>query len=243
MISDDPDRSCGARQPMLGFPAPPARWGDLLHAGHTAGVLRIISQPAGWATPGVCVTGPAACGLSFLAEAWAERFDGVVLSPGRLGRTGRREIDALAARHVAVDDADIAAREHAEALLSLINCVGAGGGRLLLTAHRPASRWPTGSADLRSRLKALPACEIGAPDEDILRARLRIAAERRYLRLGPEILAYLVPRLELAYEAVEDFMDRLSRLVSDQDRVPSLALARRVLDERAGPEDADRPEG
>jgi len=240
---DDPERSCGARQPMLGFPAPPARWGDLLHGGHNAGVLRIVSQPAGWAIPALCVTGPAACGLSFLAEAWAGRFDGEVLSPGALGRTSRRQIDALAQRLVAVDDADIAAREHAEALLSLINGVVAGGGRLLLTAHRPAPYWPTGSADLKSRLRALPAGEIGGPDEDILRARLKIAAERRYLRLGPEMLTYLVPRLELAYEAVENFMDRLSGLVSDHDRVPGLVLVRRVLEEMAGPEDANGPKG
>jgi chromosomal replication initiation ATPase DnaA len=243
VISDDPDQYSAAGQPMFGFPAPVARWGDLLHGSHNAAALRIAAQPSGWATPVLCITGPVACGLSFLAEAWAEKFEGEALRPEQLGKSGRKGIDALAARHVAVDDADIAAQKHAEALLSLINLVGAGGGRLLLTAHRPPSQWRTGSADLKSRLNALPAGEIGPPDEDILRARLEIAAERRYLRLGPETLTYLVPRLELAYEAVEGFMGRLSRAVSDHDRAPSLPLARRVLEAMAGAEDEDGAKG
>jgi chromosomal replication initiation ATPase DnaA len=243
VIPVDPDQDSSSRQPMFGFPAPAACWDDLLQGPHNAAAIRIASLPSGWATPVLCITGPAACGLSFLAEAWAAKFEGERLAGSELGRAGRRGLDALAGRHVAVDDADLAAQKHDEALLSLINLVTAGGGRLLLTAHRPPSQWRTGSADLKSRLNALPAGEIGPPDEDALRARLEIAAERRYLRLGPETLTYLVPRLELAYEAVETFMDRLSRAVSDHDRAPSLPLARRVLEEMAEPEDEDGAEG
>lgn len=243
MIPDDPDQDTSARQPMFGFPAPAARWDDLLQGPHNAAAIRIASLPSGWATPVLCITGPAACGLSFLSEAWAARFEGEWLPGSQLGRAGRRGLDALAGRHVAVDDADIAAQKHAEALLSLINLVASGGGRLLLTAHRAPSQWRTGSADLKSRLNALPAGEIGPPDEEALKARLEIAAERRYLRLGPETLTYLVPRLELAYEAVETFMDRLSSAVSDHDRAPSLPLARRVLEEMAGPDDEDGAKG
>jgi len=243
VIPDDPDQEPSPRQPLFGFPAPAARWDGLLQGPHNAAALRIASVPSGWATPVLCITGPAACGLTFLSEAWAARFEGEWLAGGQLGRAGRRGLDALAGRHVAVDDADIAAQMHDEALLSLMNLVASGGGRLLLTGHRAPSQWRTGSADLRSRLNALPSGEIGPPDEETLRSRLEIAAERRYLRLGPETLTYLVPRLELAYEAVETFMDRLSSAVSDHDRAPSLPLARRVLEEMAGPEDEDGAEG
>jgi len=125
----------------------------------------------------------------------------------------------------------------------VINLVASGGGRLLLTAHRAPSQWRSVSPDLKSRLNALPVGEIGPPDDDVLRARLQVAAERRYLRLSPEILNYLVPRLELAYEAVENFMDRLSDAVSEHDRAPSMPLARRVLDRMSEPDDDDDAEG
>ena len=76
-----------------------------------------------------------------------------------------------------------------------------------------------------------------------MRARLAIAAERWFLRLSPETLNYLVPRLELAYDAVENFMDRLSDAVSDHDRAPSLPLARRVLEQMSDAAGDDVAEG
>lgn len=243
MSSGGAEQEGAAQQPMFGFPAPAAAWDDLLSGAHSAAALRIAGKPEGWATPVLCITGPDKCGLSFLAEAWANRFGGVVLTAAELARAGRRGLDPLAGHHVAFDDADIAAGRHEEALLSLINLVAAGGGRLLLTAHRPPSQWRTGSADLKSRLNALPVGEIGQPDDAVIRARLEIAAARRFLRLAPETLNYLVPRLELAYEAVENFMDRLSDAVSDHDRAPSLPLARRVLEEMGEAVDEDEAEG
>ena len=222
---------------MFGFPAPEADWDDLLNGPHNSAALRIAANPEGWATPVLCITGPASCGLSFLAAAWAQRFGGEAVTAPALARAGRRGLDALAGRYVALDDADAAAGKHDEVLLSLINLIATGGGRLLLTSHRAPSQWRTGSADLKSRLNALPVGEIGGPDEEVIRARLEIAAARRFLRLSPETLNYLVPRLELAYDAVEKFMDRLSHAVSTNDRAPSLPLARLVLEQMA---EADR---
>lgn len=227
---------------MFGFPPPPARWDLLLAGPHNAAALRIAANPEDWATPVLAITGPAKCGLSFLAEAWAGRFDGALMTLATLTKAGRRGLDELAARHVAVDDADRGGAKQDEALLSLINLVSASGGRLLLLSHRAPSQWRTSSADLKSRLKALPAGEIGPPDEAVLRERLILGAERRYLRLSPETLNYLVPRLELAYEAAENFMDRLSNAVSQHDRAPSLPLARQVLNGMTGGDEDDAAE-
>lgn len=219
-------------QPLIGFPAPTPQWDRAVMGAPNTTALRVAATPADWATPVFCVMGPAKCGLTYIAEAWALQFDGAFLSAAQLIRSGRKGLDALAGLHVAVDDADIvAAGRGDEALLSLINLVGSGGGRLLLTSHRQPSQWRTASADLKSRLNSLPAGEIGPLNEEMLRARLVLAAEGRYLRLSSELLNYLVPRLELAYEAVENFMERLSDAVSEHDRAPSLPLARRVLEQ------------
>ena len=243
MSSGDAEQDGTPQQPMFGFPAPAAQWDDLLPGAHSAAALRIAGNPEGWATSVLCITGPSKCGLSFLAEAWANRFGGVSLTAAELAKAGRRGLDALAGRHVAVDDAEIAAGKHEEALLSLINLVAAGGGRLLLTSHRAPSQWRTGSADLKSRLNSLPAGEIGQPDDAVVRARLEIAAARRFMKLSPDVLNYLVPRLELAYDAVENFMGRLSEAVSDIDRAPSLPLARRVLEQMGEVAEEDEAKG
>ncbi len=227
---------------MFGFPPPPARWDLLLAGPHNAAALRIAVNPEDWATPVLAITGPPKCGLSYLAEAWAGRFDGVLMTPATLAKAGRRGLDELAARYVAVDDADTGGARQDEAMLSLMNLVGTSGGRVMLVSHRAPSQWRTASADLKSRLKALPSGEIGPPDEAILRERLILGAERRFLKLSPETLNYLVPRLELAYEAAENFMDRLSNAVSQHDRAPSLPLARRVLNEMTGGDEDDAAE-
>lgn len=240
MNPGDADPDSPPHQPLFGFPAPAAQWDDLLTGPHNAAALRIAAQPEGWATPVLCITGASKCGLSFLAAAWAGKFGGEYVTAAQLGRAGRRGLGDLAGRHVAVDDADLAASKYDETLLSLINMMSAGG-RLLLTSHKAPPQWRTASADLKSRLNAMPVGEIGPPDDEVVRGRLQIAAERRFLRLSPETLNYLVPRLELAYEAVEKFMDHLSEAVSDHDRAPSLPLARLVLERmsEAGGDEAD----
>jgi chromosomal replication initiation ATPase DnaA len=226
---------------MFGFPAPAASWDGVISGQHNFAALRIAASPDDWATPVLCISGPPKAGLTYLAQAWADRFRGECLTPAQLGKAGRRGLDSLADRHVAVDDADLAAAKHDEALLSLINLVASGGGRLLLTAHRPPSQWRTASADLKSRLNAMPVGEYKAPDDDLVRLRLHAGAAQKFMKLSPEVLNYLVPRLELAYEAVENFIDRLSDAVSENDRAPSLPLARKVLEqmgEGAGDDEA-----
>lgn len=223
---------------MFGFPPPAAHWDGLAEGRHNAAALRLAGRPDDWATPVLCITGPPKCGMSYLAQAWARRFGGLLIEGPALAKSVKSPA-ALAGAHVVIDDADLSLGRNEDVLVSLMNLIGSGGGRLLLTAHRAPSQWRVSSPDLRSRLKALPLGEIGMPDEEGLRARLILAAERRFLRLSPETLNYLVPRLELAYEAVEDFMDRLSASVSNAERAPSLPLARTVLERMGRPDEGD----
>ena len=60
--------------------------------------------------------------------------------------------------------------------------------------------------------------------------RLKAAAVRHFLKLEPDVLKYLVPRLDLSYEAIERFAERLSDEVTDLGRAPSVPLVKEVLD-------------
>ena len=62
-------------------------------------------------------------------------------------------------------------------------------------------------------------------------ARLESAAERYFLKLDPEVIKYLVPRLELSYEAIEIFIEKLNDKVTEAGRAPSVPLAREVVEE------------
>ncbi len=216
-------------QPLLDFPPPEPRWGGLLTEAANERAYGLSGRPADWALPALIVTGPPRCGLTYLAQAWAARFDGTYLPPKAWKRLRRQDIDCLASSHVSVDDAEQPSSQNGDLLVTLLNRSASQGGRVLLLSHRRIETWRTRLADLDSRLHALPAVEIGNPDEALLRRRLIEAAARRFLRLSPDVLAYIVPRLDLSYEAVEKIVEELSALVSTNGRAPSIQLVRAAL--------------
>ena len=78
---------------------------------------------------------------------------------------------------------------------------------------------------------ALPVVEIREPDEEMLKARLESTAARFFLKLEPDLIKYVVPRLELSYTAIEIFIEKLSDKVTETGRAPSVPLARDVVEE------------
>lgn len=190
----------------------------------------LAARPEAWATHALCITGPARCGLSYLGRAWASRFGGQYMTAAEFCGLKLGALDGLAGAHVTLDDADQIVTRREEPLLLFYNMVAAKGGRLLLLAHTGPASWRTGIADLRSRLNAMPVAEIAQPDEAHIRARLRAAAAQRFMKLSPETINYLVPRIDLSYEAIETLMDRLSGAVSMAGKPPGLALVRSVLE-------------
>ncbi len=110
----------------------------------------------------------------------------------------------------------------------------------MLASSNSPSQWPVTSADLKSRLNSMPIAEVLPPDEPMLIGRLQAAAARHFLKLEPEVIAYLSPRLDLTYEAIEAFAEKLSHGVTTTGRAPSVPLAKEVL-EAMGLAEPDEP--
>lgn len=215
-------------QLSFGFPPPGLGFDDLVVSPVNEPALQIVQRPENWPTPVLCLVGPPRAGLSVIAHAWARRFRGDVFDARAFAAARANDVDERGATFTAIDGVDrIPAGDR---LLSLINLVSAGAGRLLLTANRPPPHWQAPSPDLRSRLNSMPVAEIYAPDEAMMRGRLKAAAVRHFLKLEPDVLKYLVPRLDLSYEAIETFAERLSDSVTDVGRAPSVPLVKGVLD-------------
>lgn len=229
-MTSAPPGSPDGPPPLLGFPAAEPVWNALIIGAPNEAAISLAARPDAWATHALCITGPRGAGLSYLAAAWAQRFNGRYFTSSEFARLKHSALDGLAGALIALDDADQIAAKTGDLLLSLYNIIGAQGGRLLLVAHTAPTAWQTGSADLRSRLNALPLAEIAGPDEAHLSARLQAAAAVRFMKLSRETVSYLVPRLDLSYEAVETVMDRLSEAVSRTGRPPGVMLARSVLE-------------
>ena len=215
-------------QLSLGFPEPRQGFDDLLVTSSNALVMDLVGQPEAWPQNYLCIIGPPQSGLSSLAQAWAEKFSGRFFTAREFHKLKQREIAGLTTGAFAIDDAETLSSS--EALLSAMNRISGKPGRLLLTSHVTPLQWRSKSADLQSRLNAMPIVEIGAPDELMMAERLRAAASRYYLKLDEDLLNYLVPRLELSYEAIERFLERLNDGVTVSGRAPSIPLAKEILD-------------
>jgi len=186
-----------------------------------------ISRWPDWPSFALALYGPAACGKSHLAHVFAARAQGLVVPAAAL------TVDTvpLLADHkaIALEDADQGVDE--TALFHLHNLLRETKGWLLLTGREAPARWGTKLPDLRSRLSALPVAAIGAPDDALLQALLLKLFADRQLRIGPEILTYLLPRMERSFLGVRALVERIDAAALALKRPVTIPLLRDILPE------------
>jgi chromosomal replication initiation ATPase DnaA len=179
-----------------------------------------------WPAPGLVVYGPEACGKTHLAEVWRARSHALMLRPDDIAGRDAPAILGMA-QTVVIEQADRSVDERA--LLHLFNYLAAEGGSVLLTAVRPPTQWGLKLADLRSRITALPAVAVGSPDDALIEAVLVKQFSDRQIRVTPDVIAYLVPRLERSLAAVRALVAALDETALAERRAITIPLARRVL--------------
>lgn len=164
--------------------------------------------------------GPAGSGKSRLAADWAERVGAVPLDGAEAALIDPLELEG---RPVLLDRA---ADADDETLFHLINLANGGGGALLLVSRSAPRQWAVALPDLRSRLDAVRAVAIAAPDDAVLSAILRARFAERSIAPADDVIDYLVRRLDRSAEAAALAVERLDALHRPVTRV----LARQVLD-------------
>ncbi|MFQ5984962.1 MAG: DNA replication protein [Alphaproteobacteria bacterium] len=181
-----------------------------------------------WPGPGLVVYGPAGCGKTHLAHVWRAKSGACFVEAGAV-RAGDPAVLLGSARGAVVEDVEEGVDE--PALLHLYNALVARGGHLLLTGRRPPARWTVHLPDLRSRLVALPAVAVLPPDDPLIAAVLLKQFADRQLRVDPEVLTFLVARMERSFEAARRVVDALDHAALAERRNITVPLARRVLKE------------
>ncbi len=201
---------------------------DFLVAPSNRDAVAWIDLWPNWPAPGIVIYGPEACGKTHLAEVWRARSDARRVTPADIA--GRDAPAILAgALTVVIEHADRCTDERA--LLHLFNYVAAQGGSLLLTASTPPVQWRLGLADLRSRLTALPAIAVGAPEDALIEAVMVKQFADRQIRVSPDVIAYLVPRLERSLATVREVVAALDAAALAERRAITVPLARQILDQ------------
>ena len=222
-----------ARQLVLDLPARPAlgRADFYVSPAHALALAQVDAWP-GWPDGRIAVIGPEGAGKTHLVHVWAARTGARIIASADL--TGLDVADVPAVAALAVEDADALpdlpdGRRGEEALFHLCNRLRAGGGSLMVTGREPPARWGLKLPDLASRLGTAGVARLEAPDDDLLSAVLVKLFADRQVDVSPEIIAYLLPRMERSFAGAERLVAALDRAALSQKRAITLRLAAEVL--------------
>lgn len=158
-----------------------------------------------WSRPVALLVGPQGSGKSHLARIFARQAGAEIIDD--LGSAG--------------DD---------EAIFHAWN--RAGERPLLLVSRTPPAAWTVRLPDLKSRLAATPQIAIEAPDDALLAAVMAKLFRDRGLKVGPDIIAYVLARMERSFATVTDVVDRLDAAALAAGRAVTVPLARAALAEQ-----------
>jgi chromosomal replication initiation ATPase DnaA len=192
---------------------------------NVAAVERIDRWPD-WPSAVLVLHGPPGCGKTHLVHLWCERASALMIAGEKLTLAALPRLLDEDPRRVAIDDSDRAS-EHA--LLQLHNTCLEHQGSILITARRPPGSWGLMLGDLRSRLRAALAAEIDAPDDALLGAVLIKHFADRQLRVAPNVIAFLLRRIERSFAAAENIAARLDAAALHNGSPVTIPLARKIL--------------
>jgi chromosomal replication initiation ATPase DnaA len=201
---------------------------DFLTGPSNAAALALIDAWPDWPSRAVALVGPEGAGKSHLAAIWGAEAGARFLSARALDVASLPA--ALATGALVVEDV-VEGNFEEKALFHLLNLVREEEAYLLLTARKPPSAWVVALADLVSRLRALPAVALSAPDDALFRAVLIKLFADRQLRADEALVGYLVRRLERSFAAARRAVEELDRAALRLKRPLSRTLAAEILGE------------
>lgn len=186
----------------LDWPADP-RDDEFLVTASNARAVQQLERWSTWPVMAVIVTGPRKSGRSLLARIFAAKSGGGL-----------------------IDDAE---RQSETTIFHAWNRAQEDRRPVVIVADTGPPEWAIKLPDLRSRLMASPTIRIGDPDEELMRALF----ERQFLRRGidarPELIQWLVVRVERSHIALLRTVDLLDQAVLERHKRLSIPLARATL--------------
>ena len=191
--------------------------------------LAMIDNWQNWAGRKLALSGPAGSGKTHLTHVWADMAGAQIIAARDLSQA---DIPDLARGPIAVEDVPLIAQndDAQTALFHLHNLVLAEGHALLLTGAPVVSHWALTLPDLTSRIQGATAVALDPPDDALLSALLVKLLADRQLTPKPDLIPYLLTRMDRSFAAAINLIDQLDTASIALKRPVTRALAVQVLD-------------
>lgn len=213
-----------AQQLTLDLPHRPALGReDFLVSPANRDAVAWIDRWPDWPGGIVAICGPAGAGKTHLIEVWRARAEAKYLRSGDLAQHGWMDM----APALAIDA--VAPPLPEQDMLHALNWARARGASLLLAGETPPTEWPIALPDLHSRLHTVPAVQIGAPDDTLLQAVLVKQFADRQLKVDPEIVRFILRRIDRSFNAVRRTVAEIDRRALAEKRSLTIPFIRAVL--------------
>lgn len=201
---------------------------DFFVAPSNALAVAMVEDRATWPARKLLLTGPAGSGKTHLAHVWASQNAARIVQAADLGAA---DIAQLADSSVGVEDVpQIAGDAEAQnALFHLHNLVLANGHALLMTGQGTPRHWALSLPDLQSRLEGTQIATLEPPDDALLAAVLAKLFADRQIAPKPDVIPFVVARMERSFAAAQTLVARLDRAALAEGRGINRRLASQLL--------------
>ncbi|HWK35367.1 chromosomal replication initiator DnaA [Sphingomonas sp.] len=177
---------------------------EFLVSESNARAIQAIEHWGAWPVMAALLVGPRKSGRSLLARMFVAKTGGVM-----------------------IDDAE---RTSETEMFHAWNRAQSARRPLLIVADAPPPEWAVRLPDLRSRLAATPVLRLDRPDDQLVPELLRYLFDRRDLDARPDLIAWLVKRVERSHLAVLRTVELIEEAAdARRTRKLSIPMARAVL--------------
>lgn len=227
-------------QPSLPLPIPQSYASeDFVVSDSNRTAYQMLTSPSlSNAPPIAAITGAQGAGKTHLLHVLCQQQK-ILLLP--LNYIGDAPADSLTKQHsvIAIDDFHTlkeASEKHPALLASLaqlINAVRAENTHLIVFSRIAPARLDAALDDLTSRLKAIPEIALLPPDDMLLHALLYKYFSDRQLRVGDDIIPYILSRMERTAIAAQTIVSEIDARSMQYKREITLPLVRQTLNDIA----------
>lgn len=201
---------------------------DFLVSDSNAQAVALIDRWPNWPVGAAVITGPPGSGKSHLANVWRLKSAAQVALAREITESSLPSV--VATQALVVEDIDKGPCSET-ALFHLLNVVRERRMAVLLTSATRPGDMGLILPDFSSRLKALPFADISAPDDALIRSVLVKLFTDRQLSVDPQVIAFVLVRMERSFEAARRLVAEIDRLALAMHRGVTRAIAAQALED------------